>query len=152
MYIVAVGSRDAPLRVTLTDDPQGLQETMQVRRTDQVMLYHQAHVAEQVAATTLEYVHALLSDWKIERKTDYFDVSPDDAKTIIERGIVACAQPGQPPTEKRSRPRTDVPMKVAQSLQALADREGVPMSALAREAVNLLYASRGIAAPIKEKS
>lgn len=151
MFIIAVGNQDAPLRVMLTENPQVELEAMQRRRADVVRLYHKARVAEPVAATTLEYVHVLLADWKIQRKPDWFQVAPDDAKTIIERAIAACAVVDKPPPDM-TRVKVEMPIKAARPVQALAEMEGVEMKALIIEAVNLLYASRNLPAPLKEKS
>ena len=151
MYLIVVGSLDAPLHVTLSEDPQADLEMRQRRRADVVRLYHAARVQPDVAATTLEYLYVLLGDWQVPRKKDWFDIAPDDAKNLIDRAIVACAVVDKPPPDL-SRVRTELPTKVARALHALADQEGGSFADLAREAVILLYASRDLAAPLKEKS
>lgn len=149
MYIAVIGSHDAPLRVIATADPQAELEGMQRRRADVVRLYHKARVAEPVAETTLEYAYVLLADWKIQRKPDWFQIAPDDAAGIIDRAVAACAVVDRPPPDM-TRVRTELPKKVALALHALATEEDASFADLAREAVILLYADRGMPAPFRE--
>ncbi|QQP94041.1 hypothetical protein IGS68_35105 (plasmid) [Skermanella sp. TT6] len=98
MYIVAIGSLDAPLHVTLSENPQADLEARQRHRADHVRLFHQAKVRPEAATTTLEYAHVLLQDWAVKRREGWYDIAPEDAAYLLDRAVMACL-PSPPMSE-----------------------------------------------------
>src|SRR4051794_19736224 len=88
MFIVVIGSRDGAQLVTATGDPKVLRGQLQAHRQDPVSVHHRAFVDGQHAETVLTYIHALLSDYRIE--ASWFAVTPAEATTAVKRGVAAC--------------------------------------------------------------
>lgn len=145
MHLVVLGAQDGPQRVTVTADPLHLHGQIQARRSTPMSIHHKVALDGALANTVVEYAHALLADHEVRQ--EWFAVSPADAIAAVQRAVIACAPPVGPATEKRPRARTDIPLKVAKSLQDLADSEGVTMSDLVREAVVLLFEKRELPPP-----
>ena len=90
MFIIAVGSQDAPLHVTLSENPQADLEARQRHRADHVRLFHQAKVRPEAAQVTLEYAGVLLQDWAVKGREGWYDIAPEDAAYLLDRAVMAC--------------------------------------------------------------
>lgn len=98
MFIIAVGSQDAPLFVTLSENPQADLEARQRHRADVVRIFHQAKVRSEAAEVTFEYAGVLLQEWAVKQKPGWYDIAPEDAAYYIDRAVTAC-MPSPPMSE-----------------------------------------------------
>jgi hypothetical protein len=145
MFIVVIGSQHGAQLVTATGDPKVLRGQLQSHRPEPVSVHHRAVVDGMHAEVVLTYIHALLSDYRIDG--EWFAVTPGEANAAIKRGIAACkvdakqARRTDAP-EYVSRVGAEIPTPIADRFRELAWQEDRQVKSLLIEAIDLLFRAR----------
>jgi hypothetical protein len=146
MFICVIGSRDGAQLVTATGDPALLRGQLQSHRPEPVSVHHRVVVDGKHTETVLTYIHALLSDYRIEGA--WFAVTPAEATTAVKRGVAACKvdakQSRADAPEYVSRVGAEIPTSIADRFRDLAWQEDRQVKSLLIEAIDLLFQARGL--------